>query len=232
MRVSEEIVRLTKEGKATRGAINVVRARGRPHGRDCLEDRPAGQSRGQCHQRYRAGAAGASWSSWKSSPLPGPRPPRPPSPRSMTWPGKTTSCATKWRGCVIVSRRSPRGDRVAGRVYGVAFSSSRILPSSSRQTLSSPTFASRCKRIRERGTVLEHRFLRDAVPHWQHQLAPSKTSRVKIESNSFFVHPPFEKKFGLSTKMHFLHFFSPRSILSRRLSPTRSENSSYQTGQS
>jgi hypothetical protein len=32
--------------------------------------------------------------------------------------------------------------------------------------------------------------------------------------------------------MHFLHFFSPASMLSRRLSPADSENSSYQTGHS
>src|SRR5438128_11964957 len=35
---------------------------------------------------------------------------------------------------------------------------------------------------------------------------------------------------GVSTRMHFEHCFSPCSILSRKLSPTRSENWSYQTG--
>jgi hypothetical protein len=58
----------------------------------------------------------------------------------------------------------------------------------------------------------------------------SKISRVNIESNSFFVHPPFVKKFGLKTSTHFLHSFCPFSMLSRKLSPTLSANSSYHTG--
>src|SRR5207302_1814676 len=55
--------------------------------------------------------------------------------------------------------------------------------------------------------------------------------RVKMESNSVFVQPVLLKKLDERMRTHFLDSFKPFSTLARRLSPTLTEYSSYQTGQ-
>src|SRR5436853_1845889 len=52
-----------------------------------------------------------------------------------------------------------------------------------------------------------------------------------MESNSVFVQPVLLKKLDERMRTHFLDSFKPFSTLARRLSPTLTEYSSYQTGQ-
>src|SRR5687768_7037788 len=58
----------------------------------------------------------------------------------------------------------------------------------------------------------------------------STISLVNIVSYSRFDQPPFFKKLGVRIRTHLWHSLSPCSMLSRKLSPTLREYSSYQTG--